>query len=67
MIISPIFEKKILLRVAWGADYQQDPNNTFDSLKASLSANSATMEDFEVLWWVLLRVHAQSQKKIEHF
>ena len=28
-----------------GADHQQDPNNT-DSLKASMSGNSATMEDF---------------------
>jgi len=58
--------KKILLRVAGGADHQQDPNNTFCSLKALMSANPATMEDFrmsKVLWWVLLRVLSQSPKK----
>ena len=37
-----------VLRVAWGADHQKDPNDTFDSLKASKSANPATMEDFRV-------------------
>ena len=60
------FRKKNLLRVAGGADHQQDPNNTFGSLKASMSANPATMEAFrvsKVLWWVLLRVLSQSPKK----
>ena len=47
MIISPVF-KKNLLRVAGGADHQQDPNNTFGSLKATMSANPATMEAFRV-------------------
>ena len=54
MIISPIFEKKNLLRVAWGADHQKYPNSTFSSLKASIFANPATMEAFrvsKVLWW----------------
>jgi len=48
MIIPPVFEIKILLSVAGEADHQQDPNNTFDSLKASMSANPATMEDYRV-------------------
>ena len=59
--------KKNLLRVAWGADHQQYPNSTFGSMKASMFANPATMEAFrvsKVLWWVLLRVHSQSPKKI---
>ena len=65
MIISPVFEKKILLGVAGGADHQQDPNYTFDSLKASMSAKSATMEAFRVsklLWRVLLRAFHSLQK-----
>ena len=52
------------------ADHQQDPYNTLDSLKASMSANSATLEDFrvpKVFWWVLLMVHTQSPKKKEQF
>merc|ERR1711946_80575 len=59
--------KKNLLRVTWGADHQQYPNSTFGSLKASMFANPATMEAFrvsKVLWWVLLRVHSHSPKKI---
>ena len=48
-IYSWIFKKKkMLLRVTGGADHQQDPNNTFGSLKASMSANPATMEAFRV-------------------
>ena len=61
------FREKNLLRVTWGADHQQYPNSTFGSLKASMFANPATMEAFrvsKVLWWVLLRVHSQSPKKI---
>ena len=45
-----------------GADHQQDPNNTFDSLKASMSLNPAAIEAFresEVLWWFLLRTLSQ--------
>ena len=61
------FREKNLLRVAWGADHQQYANSTFYSLKASMFAIPATMEAFrvsKVLWWVLLRVHSQSPKKI---
>ena len=36
--------KKLSRELHEGADYQQDPNNTVDSLKASMSANPATME-----------------------
>ena len=53
--------------VTGGADHQQDPNYTFDSLKASMSAKSANMEAFrvsKVLWRVLLRVFSQSPKTI---
>jgi len=59
--------KKILLRVAGGADHQQDPNNTFCSLKASMSAAPASLEALrmsKVLWWVLLRVISQSPKNM---
>ena len=66
LVSHRFFEQKILLRVAGGADHQQDPNYTFDSLKASMSAISATMEAFrvsKVLWRVLLRVFSQSPKK----
>jgi len=32
------------IKNAGGADHKQDPNYAFDSLKASMSAKSATME-----------------------
>ena len=55
-----------LLRVAWGSDHQQGPNNTFGSLKTSMSATPSTMETFrvsKVLWWFVLRVLSQFSKK----
>ena len=64
--IAGFREKKIVLRVVGGADHQQDPNNTFCSPNASMSANPATMEAFrvsKVLWWVLLRVLSHFPKK----
>ena len=42
------FRKKNLLWVAGGADHQQGPNNTFSSLKATMSANPATIDAFMV-------------------
>ena len=38
--------KKMSRELHGGADHQQDPNNTFYSLKASMFANLATMEAF---------------------
>ena len=38
-----LFQKKVQ-GVARGANHQQDPNNSFDSLNTTMSANTATIE-----------------------
>ena len=58
MILSLAFNKKFQ-RVAGGANHQRDPNNTFDSLKALMSASPATTEalrESEVILRVLLSI-----------